>query len=257
MTVSTMETGRRRFLLGLAAAATAAAAPSTVAARVEENPRLIALAAALPAIADTYHAAEAAYMERWRYWRKATPLAPDAVAKRGTGCPRTTVQPGRTEMYVQGGYLYRQGEEFPSRIFTTAIEIRCEIQSVRRKKQRAKKAGAIADFLAAEEELAQLEANAAEALSYEKTFKEVEAAAEEEMERLNRPKQAALYALYDQVAAIMAEDDRTMEGLIVKAEALAEWDRVGRPDNLIAAVEGDWHGSIAASILRHAKGGAT
>ncbi|UVK49334.1 hypothetical protein BPNPMPFG_008276 (plasmid) [Mesorhizobium sp. AR07] len=65
-------------------------------------------------------------------------------------------------------------------------------------------------------------------------------------------------ALEKHVAAIMATPDLTMEGLVIKAQALAEWDRAGdeKMDKLAFEHGLDWHGQIAASILRHAKGGA-
>lgn len=62
----------------------------------------------------------------------------------------------------------------------------------------------------------------------------------------------------EHIAAMMNETDVTMEGLLIKAEALAAWDRTAKGANKLAIRHGmDWHGQIAASILRHAKGGAT
>lgn len=67
----------------------------------------------------------------------------------------------------------------------------------------------------------------------------------------------ALKALGNHVSAIMAEPDWTMEGLIFKVETLIEWKRIDGREKLYAPILGaDWHASIAASILRHARHGA-
>jgi hypothetical protein len=61
----------------------------------------------------------------------------------------------------------------------------------------------------------------------------------------------------DHVSTIMAEPDWTMEGLIIKAEALMEWNDLGKMEKLHGHLLGaDWHASIAASILRHGEKGA-
>jgi len=55
----------------------------------------------------------------------------------------------------------------------------------------------------------------------------------------------------------MAEPDWTMEGLLIKAETLIEWDRLDRQEKLYAHILGaDWHASIASSILRHGERGS-
>lgn len=247
---------RRRFLLGLAAASTAAATAQASAAPTE-NPKLIKLANALPAVAATYHEAYGAYEDTMQRWRINTPLAPDEFTEIGTGCPRETRQPGETEVYATNSYLYRKGEKYPRRIVRNRWTIYREIDQFRRIKRAAKKNGAIAEFLNAEEKLADLKILHAKIREYEDAYRDAKAACHADHERLYPIREKALHALADHVSAIMAEPDWTMEGLIIKAETLIEWDRLEKNDKLYAHILGsDWHASIAAAILRHGDRGA-
>lgn len=248
---------RRRFLLGLAAASTAAATAGPSSAAPAENPKLIALANELPAVAAAYHAAYRAYREMVWQHKTATPLAPDEITEIGLGCPREVRQRGEVEMYSTLGYLYRKGEEHPRRIVRTSWDFRREIDMLRRTKRRAKKNGAVAEYLDAEEKIAELKKQLLRVEAYEAAWAEARDAAHEDHERLYPAREQGLQALADHVSAIMAEPDWTMEGLIIKAETLMEWDRLDKQEKLYAHILGaDWHSTIAASILRHGQGGA-
>lgn len=247
---------RRRFLLGLAAASTAAAALPASAAPVE-NPKLIALANELPAVAAGYHAAYGAYREMHRRHKASTPLAPDEITEIGIGCPREVRQKGEVEMNSTLGYLYRKGEEHPRRIVRTSWDFRREIDAVRRTQRRAKKTGAVAEYLDADGRVAELKTQLLRVEAYEAAWKGARDAAHADHERLYPAREQGLQALADHVSAIMAEPDWTMEGLIIKAETLVEWGRVDKQERLYAHILGaDWHSAIAASILRHGQGGA-
>lgn len=248
---------RRRFLLGLAAASTAAAALPASAAPVE-NPKLIALANELPAVAAAYHAAYAAYREMHKRHKASTPLAPDEITEIGIGCPREVRQNGEVEMNSTLGYLYRKGEEHPRRIVRTSWDFRREINEMRRTKRRAKKNGAVAEYLDADERIAELTTQLLQVTAYEAAWREARDAAHEDHERLYPVRERGLQALADHVSAIMAEPDWTMEGLIIKAETLMEWGRLDEQERLYAHILGaDWHASIASSILRHGSGGVS
>lgn len=256
---------RRRMLLGLAAASTAAAT-GAVANAVEtpalptENPKLIALIEELPGIATAYHVAADAYRAMTKKWKAATPLAPDELTVPGTDWPHGDPrQPGDTEAEALGGYLLRSGEDYPRRIIIRAWQLDRKIWDARRAKRSAKKNEAVADFLAAEAEIKRLKKLLAVADDYEARFAEVKAQAHAAHEEAYPIMSGRKDALERHVAAIMNEPDHTMEGLVIKAQALAEWDRVGdRYFDRVAYQYGqDWHGQIAASILRYAKGGAS
>lgn len=117
----------------------------------------------------------------------------------------------------------------------------------------------MADFMVAETEIARLKKLCAVASAYERQFREVEAQASAWHKEAYPLKDAKHEALEKHVAAIMDEPDFTMEGLIIKAMALAEWDKCGsRFGDKFAFRHGlNWHGQIAESVLRHAKGGAS
>ncbi len=253
-----MPVDRRRLLMGLAAASTAAAvtvAPTTTrGAGPLENARLIALSAALPAIADAYHAAADAYRHMAKTLEAATPRAPDEFTEVGTADPiNDRRQPGEAEVTVFGGYLYRDGEKHPRRIVVTSWHVSRDLSYAKRVMRRAKKVGAVSDFLVAEEEVIRLKTLLAKTEAYEREFNAARAFAKGEYDRLYPVMASALNAFAAHVTATMDEEDVTMEGLLIKAQALAAWGGIGSDDKFLAGILGkDWHGKIAASILRHA-----
>ncbi|WP_162895174.1 hypothetical protein [Rhizobium terrae] len=239
------------------AAASTAAVASPACAAPAENPKLIELADALPAVAEAYHTAYRAYEEMHERHKAATPLAPDEMTDIGIGCPRTTSQPGEVEMNATLGYLYRKGEKFPRRIVRNSWQVRCEIDDYRRIKRQAKKTGDVAEYLRAEETIVGLKAQLAEIEAYEEAYRAARAAAHDDHERLYPIREQALHALADHISALMAEPDWTMEGLMIKAEALIVWNHLDRKEKIYGHLLGaDWHASIAKSILHHAEAGA-
>lgn len=256
------EINRRRLILGLAAASTAAAAVTIDAsAAPAENPKLIALAAELPAIAAAYCEVYDEYRATYDEWDAQTPWAPDEMTIRGVGWPNDVPnQPGTAETRVLGGFLWRVGDDCPRRIVASSWDFYLKLLDARRKKRRAKKAGALADFMAAEADEKRLKKLHKAAQSYEQKFREIKAQASAWHSVAGKVRSEQQEALELHIAAIMAEEDFTVEGLLIKAQALAEWDRIGGQDKFafakVAFLHGkDWHGQIAASILRHAKGG--
>lgn len=250
---------RRRMLLGLAAASTAAATVTVASeAAPAENPKLLALAAELPAIAAAFHEVNNEYHASCKEWDARTPWAPDELTAPGTGWPHEVPnQPGETETKAQGGVLWRVGDEFPRRIVVRSWAVGGQISEARRTKRRAKKAGALADFMAAESEIKRLKKLYEIALAYEQKHHSIRAGAKAWHKEAWPARDAAHEALEKHVAAIMDEPDWTMEGVVIKAQALAEWDRCGKSHfDRVALRHGQgWHGQIAASILRHASGG--
>lgn len=252
---------RRRLLLGLAAASTAAASGTVamaVPAAASENPKLIALAAELPAIVEAYRVANRAYGDMTAKWNSATPRAPDELTVPGIAWPEwNDKQPGEAEKKALGGYLWRKGDDFPRRIVVHAWHVKQDLYAVRREKRRAKKIGSLVDFAHHEEEEKRLKKLLETARTYEAKYRQVKVAAKADHDSLWPVKDGAKDALEIHITAIMDTPDWTMEGLVIKAETLAEWDRSG--DGVFEKVAfkhgQNWHGQIAASILRHAQGG--
>lgn len=251
---------RRRMLLGLAAASTAAAT-ATVATGIQaatptENPKLIALFEQLPAVAAAFHKVNDVYRMEYKAWSAKTPWAPDELTVHGTGWPNEVGgQPGEPEMKVLGGFLWRKGDTCPRRIVVKSWQVDTKIWRQRQAKRQAKKAGSLSDSMAADAEIKRLKKLHATALAYEQHYDETKRQAEAWFESVDKPT-AQRAALESHVAAIMDEPDFTMEGLVIKAQALAEWDRVGNDWGGRLAVGREWHSQIAASILRYAQGGA-
>lgn len=255
---------RRRMLLGLAAASTAAAAVSgtvsdAAAPAPVENPKLIELASELPAVAAAFHVVNDKHKAEYREWDKKTPEAPSELAIPGTGDPWDTPgQPGEPEMWALGGYWWRSGaEKFPRRIVVKAWHVSVSINVARRKMRRARKAGNIADAMAAEAEIKRLKTLHSIAETYERDFEDIKSQAHAWHKKAYPVREVYRDAFERHVAAIMKEPDHTMEGLVIKAQALAEWDRVGSKfgEKLALNHGQNWQGQIAAAILRHAKAG--
>lgn len=248
---------RRRLLLGLAAASTAAATvtvDSAVATQLE-NPKLLALAEQLPNVAKAYHEAERLSRAVEREWNAKCPWAPDEITVKGTAWPSDDWnQPGEPERKPLGGWLWRQGDDYPRRIVVTEREANYRLHDAKANLRLAMKKGksrrkSEAEWRAEIEHWVRLKSVAEK---YERKFREVELKGKREHEKFWRPANAARDAFEYHVAAMMNEPDLTMEGLVIKAQALAEWDKIGGPDKIAFRHGKDWHGQIAASILRHA-----
>ncbi|MBN9242133.1 MAG: hypothetical protein J0I98_05010 [Mesorhizobium sp.] len=118
---------RRRMLLGLAVASTAAATATisteAKAATPTENPKLVALFDELPAVAAAFHEVNDVYRAEYKAWDAKTPWAPDELTVKGIAWPYeegAPHQPGDAEMKSLGGYLWRQGDDYPRRIVLKA-----------------------------------------------------------------------------------------------------------------------------------------
>lgn len=244
---------RRRMLLGLAAASTAAAtATAAVGPATAENPELIRLAKELPALADQYHAAWKHQRDTEAKWTPLWPLASDDITEPGTG----SIYGNPIERTFRGGARYRTGEEHPRKLIPS-YSFRWEVRRAERalKSKKLLKLGML-DGRTRE----QWEAELAE----DRRCLELAEAYEAETKRISEESNytaawqahaAAAKALEAHVSRIMAERDQTMEGLIIKAETLEVWS--GVDDLYKLSIPGrDWHGQIAASILRHAKAAA-
>lgn len=243
---------RRRMLLGLAAASTAAAT-STVAAspKVSENPELIRLAQELPEVEATYRAAKDHQVATEAKWMPLWPLAPDDITEPG----RPGLDGNPIERGFRGGALRRRGEAEPRRLIP-AYHFRYGADRARRiLKGKKLAAGPVGGRTRAEweAELLEDERCLGLAVNYAAETKRISEASNYTASW--KAHAAAAKALEASITLIMAQPDLTMEGLIIKAQALEVW---GRVDELyrLSRPGADWHGQIAASILRHAAASA-
>jgi len=245
---------RRTLLLGLAAASTAAASTATVASAdaavtVAENPELIRLADALPHVYDRYVEARDKDWAISDKWLAVWPLAPDEISEIGTKDPWETQ--GNIERCFQGDFLWREGEEFPRTITWRASWARGHLAAEQRRLKTK-------DTPARRAEIAQLKRIVKIAEDYEDECVRVKEACHDEYTAGWKARKVAAKAVCKLVGAIMEQPDRTMAGLLIKAEALDTFACMSEWDQKAAIFEPNkWHGQIAASVLRHAKGGAS
>ncbi|WP_324132337.1 hypothetical protein [Bosea sp. (in: a-proteobacteria)] len=239
---------RRRMLLGLAAASSAAATATVAASpKLSENPELIRLAQELPAVEAHYRAAQAHQAATEAKWMPLWPIAPDDIT-----------EPGSRDFYnlpfekgFKGGATRRPGEANPRNV-TSAFTFRYEANRARRVlKSKKLAAGPVDGRTRAEWEAELVKADRCHALAskYEAETKRISEVSN--YEGSWKAHAAAAAALEAHVTLIMDQPDCTMEGLVIKAQALEVW---GRVDELYRLTRrgADWHGQIAASILRHA-----
>lgn len=247
---------RRRMLLGLAAASTAAAATANATAgptaTAAENPELLRLAEELPAVLDRYHAAWKHQRDTKAKWAPQWPSAPDEITQ-----PGSKGAWGGWEKTFEGAARKRPNEEhprqlIPSHSFRWQVRRAERVLRSKRLQTTGSKDGRTREQW--EAEVARDKRCLALAEAYEAETKRISEASGYEASW--KAHHAATDALVDHVARIMAESDHTMEGLIIKAEALEAWNSVEWWQRAMKPAAADWHGKIAASVLRHAKAAA-
>jgi hypothetical protein len=232
---------RRRLLIGLAAASTAAAVPVTAGAvqAAAESAELLRLGDMLPAIADEYFDALDAEAQIFRAWNDKLPTPPDAILM-GVGRHDELLRD------LAGSGLQPTRYVAPSADFTMLAEA---AESTIRKGGGPRKApAALRPILARHREHERL------AREYEAERARIVAASGYEAASARR--KSALAAFQDTVRRIMAEAPIGMTGVIVQAQAIAAWGNVPVPDQLWAAVEtsksggASWATTFAATLLR-------
>lgn len=246
---------RRRMLLGLAAASTAAATAGASAApapAVAENPELLRLAGELPALVDRYHDAWKHQRDTRGKWSPRWPTAPDEITQ-----PGSKGAWGGYEQTFEGAALKRPNEEHPRQLIHSNSfrwQVRRDERALKSKRLLTTGSKDGRNRAEWEAELAEDKRCLALAENYEAETKRIRDASGYEASW--KAHHAATDALAAHVALMMAEPDHTMEGLIIKAEALEAWNGVEWWQRSFKAAGADWHGKIAASVLRHAKASA-
>jgi len=202
---------RRALLASLAAATTAAAGGASASVSISENPTLLALGDKLAAaIAEYWEAVEA---RDWiiAEWRHRWPLAPDQITM--TGKWPTSSE----EKDMAGRPIIRPGEERPRRVFTLQ-ELNQWVGFVKHRIARTKsdrlRTKGVADLAKCRKDLEKGEAY----------WGEIDRL--REVSGLNSAKQRIETAreLIEKIAAeVMAEEARTMEGVVIHAQAVEAW----------------------------------
>lgn len=241
---------RRRLLLGLAAASTAAAVGTVVTdtgatAAPAENPDLIVIGNRTPAIEQAYADAWAHEKEVIGAWAPKWPAAPaELTAKRSHSHELERDFFGAHH----GRHIYTSGD-FEWRLHRASSALKSRSKSPSAWHTGSTREEWQADFDEASRLLLI-------AKKYEAKTAHIEKASG--YKHAWEARHTAAQALADHITAVLDQPDFTIEGMLIKAEALAAWGRVSEKDRIWAAVDRkrNWHGQIAESVLRHAKGGA-
>ncbi|TIO11070.1 hypothetical protein [Mesorhizobium sp.] len=233
---------RRRLLMGLAAASTAAAAvtvaPAAHSAAVNENPEPVRLGNELPAAEAEMLAAKAAKSAVIAEWSPRWPLAPDEIIEHGCEIERN----------LTGAGLHRDGRKDCLRV-GTANDFRWWKESLERQLASKRiKSEARRTHLRKEIKKTQRKISIAERYAAE-TARIREASGYEQASERHC---AAIKALSSLIVAIMAQPGTSMQGVMIKAQALATWKKADRVYRVLNVDGFDWGSQLAASVIRMA-----
>ncbi len=250
------EMNRRRLLLGLAAASTAAATV-TVAAVAEaapaENPELLRLGNAFPAIEAEFEAAGAALKATIADWAPQWPRAPKSILHKPVYLGRDIERDLTGDPYPSIG---PNGDVYYPRI-ATLDGVEWGISNAKRiLKGRSidKRKHSGMDRAGWERELSERTERYREVKSYEDKKARVLKASN--YKAVYDRRVAAWGALVAAITDIMAQPETSMAGILIKAQALAAWNKVERGEHF--AVQAlSWGPAFAEAVLRQAgqKGG--
>ncbi|PSJ57402.1 hypothetical protein [Pseudaminobacter soli (ex Li et al. 2025)] len=245
---------RRRLLLGLAAASTAAAT-GTVALAAEaapaENPELIRLGEELPGIVEEYQTATTVRRAIIKKWLPKWPVAPDELLGSWSGFGSRNIERDLLGRGIDRENSY--GEKRCREIYTTKDlqrSLEWADQGVRRARTDRTRANAI-------EKRNKDAALLVVAKRYEATCQAIRDASG--YEAANARREAVTKRLLTHVEKVLLEQAVTMAGVIIQAQALVAAGGI-KPLyrwSAEATSEVNWSERLAASILRQAEGGAS
>lgn len=235
-------TNRRRVLLGLAAASTAAA--TVTEASTPENPELIELGDQLPALEAEYVSARQASAKIYREAMKDWPLAPDEIVRF-----RRSFLSGKLERDVAGAGLHRKGEEDTWTLWTVE-QVESSITDYERDVARILKTKRQTRLGWHVERLNEARKALPKAKAYWRKCERIRKSCG--YESASKRKHKAMDALRDHVKAIMETEERTMMGVVIKAQALQSWTKVEtfyRGFNIHGI---EWPNQMGEAIIRQA-----
>ena len=233
-------TNRRRMLLGLAAASTAAATAAE--ASIAENPELIRMGNELPGLEADHVAACADVKRIVSEYGPTWPRAPKSIIRYGSGCLEEQTMDFRNYPHdIKGCGAIRVGT--PEVFRREAEHDEAEIARILKTKSKRR----LAFYQKS------LEENRAAIPIARKYWAEVDAirdasGIEAALERQSETRER----LTSHVAAIMDCEERTMQGVVIKAQALMAFNSVEPFYRFFEARTNEWGNQIAAAIFRQA-----
>ncbi|MGR9188812.1 hypothetical protein ACU8NE_03900 [Rhizobium leguminosarum] len=238
---------RRSLLMGLAAASVAAAGPTVASAitpaAVAENEELLRLGNELPAASAAFFAARAKRSAAIAEWSPRWPVAPEALIVRGGGAFTDS------ERSLTGRGIVRDGEEWPRKV-TTAEGLAWQIDRSKRLLKgktidRQKVRGLTRKDW--EQRLDEDLTDHAIAEQYEASCQQIRDASG--YQAINAAFIDAAKAVVSIIGAIMAQPERTMAGVVIKAEAVS---LTGDPHVFVECFAdcGKWASELSASVLK-------
>ncbi|WP_306114206.1 MULTISPECIES: hypothetical protein [unclassified Roseovarius] len=233
-------TNRRQMLLGLAAASTAAA--TVTEASIAENPDLIRMGNELPAIEAEHVAARAEVKRIISKYSPTWPRAPKAIVRYGTGCLKEQTIDFRGYPHdIKGCGAIRVGTP---EVFRREAEYdEGEIARILKTKSK-RRLGMVQKSL---------EENRAAIPIARKYWAEVDAirdasGIEAALERRSETRER----LTEQVNAILECEERSMQGVLIKAQALVAFNSVEPFYRFFESRSKEWGNQIASAIFRQA-----
>lgn len=242
---------RRQMLFGLAAASTAAATGATATeGQKPENPELVALGNATFDLQSNYEETRAEALRIAKDVRRHWPLAPEPILSFGHGCleERDVTGAGIMRVVEERGKLeqvwgYGTPEYFEAQIqhHKDRIDHIMETKSKRGLKFEQ-------EWLKRSEE----------ALPLSRAYvAKIEKLKEQSGYQPARDRQEAAYeAFSDHVSKVMAMEAATMEGVVIKAQALQAWSTVDPFYKALNKHGVEWAEQLAGAIVTQAEGRA-
>lgn len=238
---------RRRILFGLGAACAAATAlPEIGHALPAENPALIALGDALPGAVDAYQDARATVAQIVAAWSPQWPKPSFEIITHGAGSKPYRGLDGRgLEMpYFVGGTPMHVNLGTPE--YFKAEWLRYEAEARAKAATKSQRGLKIATKWAERQRAA-----IAPSAAYWAEVERITAASS--IEAATVAEKEAREALHSLVGAIMAADEITIAGVIIKAQALTAWGEVEHFYQLVNLQGRDWAANLASSIIRQSE----
>lgn len=238
---------RRDFLT---AAPVAAIIPLVVSGRsaaslgVEaENPVLIELGKAQTAVEANYHEACAAWDAMWEKWSPQWPLAPDTCVCEGG------LWSSDYECDLSGAELIRHGEVRPKRIFRIAdMEARrAHMKDTLEKANRRKKPTSRKSMDYWHAEVGRAERGIAALPGYLAECDRIKAASD--FKRIDEERKLARDRMFAFAREVLEEPSSTIDGVKVKAAALAAIGRLRAPDDFIGNTQDSITGKVHMAAL--------
>ncbi|MBB6465590.1 hypothetical protein HNQ96_001448 [Aminobacter lissarensis] len=246
------EINRRRLLIGLAAASTTAATvsiASVATATPGETPALLELGNALPAVEAEYVDSLAAMNAAIESGQKIWPAAPKELhLPRDNYWGTDVIERGITGHGIE--HRDQFGDWRSQRIWTDETLQECFDRADKYARSRSERVRN--KWTATRDEYAAL---LPVAKRYEAKCERIRIATGYNAAKTRN--NAARAELIDLVGSIMGQPERTMDGIIIKAQALSAWSKVDRTYRALNLNALEWSGQFAASVLKVATGGAS